>query len=68
MYSTISPGWQAKALQIASNVENRIALALPFFKIERLLVHSHSVTKDLYDYDRCHKRHVCGFHLSHRMS
>lgn len=32
----MSPGWQSKALQIASKVENRIALALPFFKIDRL--------------------------------
>lgn len=32
----MSPGWQSKALQIASRVLNRIAFALPVFKIERL--------------------------------
>ncbi len=34
LYSKISPGWQSKALQIASRVEKRIALAFPFFKME----------------------------------
>lgn len=32
----MSPGWQSRALHIASSVEKRMALALPFFKIERL--------------------------------
>jgi hypothetical protein len=32
MYSKMSLGWQSKALQIASKVDKRIALALPFFK------------------------------------
>lgn len=32
----MSAGWQSRALQIASSVEKRIALALPFFRIERL--------------------------------
>ena len=32
----MSDGWHSKASQIASNVENRIALAFPFFKIDRL--------------------------------
>lgn len=32
----MSPGWQSKALQIASKVVNRIALAFPVFKMERL--------------------------------
>src|SRR6188472_4239850 len=31
----MSPGWQSNALQIASRVEKRIALALPFFNTER---------------------------------
>ena len=34
LYSKISPGWHLSALQIASRVDKRIALALPFFKIE----------------------------------
>ena len=34
LYSKISPGWHCNALQIASNVDSRIALALPFFKTE----------------------------------
>src|SRR3989344_3546561 len=34
----MSPGWQSNALQIASNVEKRIAFAFPFFKIERLAI------------------------------
>src|SRR5437868_1315499 len=34
----MSPGWQSNALQIASRVENRIALAFPFFKIERFAI------------------------------
>ena len=32
----MSPGWQLSALQIASSVDSRIALALPFFKTEIL--------------------------------
>lgn len=35
-YSKISAGWQSNALHIDSNVLNRIALAFPVFKIERL--------------------------------
>ena len=31
----ISPGWQSKALHSASSVENRTALALLFFKIDK---------------------------------
>jgi len=38
LYSKISPGWQSNALQIASNVENRIAFALPFLSMERLAI------------------------------
>jgi len=38
LYSSMSPGWQSKALQIASKVEKRIALALSFFNIERLAI------------------------------
>jgi hypothetical protein len=34
----MSPGWQSKALQIASKVEKRIAFALSFFNIERLAI------------------------------
>ncbi len=34
----MSPGWQFRALQIASSVEKRMALALPFFNIERLAI------------------------------
>ena len=34
----MSPGWQSNALQIASRVENRIALAFPFFKMERFAI------------------------------
>jgi hypothetical protein len=34
----MSPGWQSKALQIDSSVENRTAFALPFFKIERFAI------------------------------
>jgi hypothetical protein len=34
----MSPGWQSKALQIASKVENRIALALPFLSMEMLAI------------------------------
>lgn len=37
-YSKISPGWQSSALQIASNVEKRIAFALPFFKIDKFAI------------------------------
>jgi hypothetical protein len=36
LYSKISPGWHANALQIASKVPRRMAFALPFFKIEML--------------------------------
>src|SRR4051812_36126105 len=32
----MSPGWQPRALQIASSVDNRIAFALPFLRIEML--------------------------------
>src|SRR5690606_7036751 len=35
-YSRISPGWQSSSLHIASRVENRMALALPFFRMEIL--------------------------------
>jgi hypothetical protein len=38
LYSKISPGWQSKALQIASKVEKRIAFAFPFFNIETLAI------------------------------
>ncbi len=38
LYSKISPGWHWSALQIASNVPNRIAFALPFFKTEMLAI------------------------------
>src|SRR5262249_20378035 len=38
LYSKISPGWHCNALQIASNVDSRIALALPFFKTEMLAI------------------------------
>ena len=31
----MSPGWQSSSLQMASSVENLIALALLFFNIER---------------------------------
>ena len=34
----MSPGWHSNALQIASKVDSRIALALPFFKIEMLAI------------------------------
>src|SRR6266550_2759851 len=34
----MSPGWQSNALQIASRVENRIALAFPFFRMERFAI------------------------------
>ena len=34
----MSPGWQSKALQIASKVEKRIALAFSFFNMERLAI------------------------------
>ena len=37
-YSKISPGWHSNALQIASNVDSRTALALPFFKMEMLAI------------------------------
>ena len=33
--SKMSPGWQSSALQSASNVENRTALALLFFRMDR---------------------------------
>ena len=32
----MSPGWQLRALQMASSVEKRMALALPVFRMERL--------------------------------
>ena len=32
----MSPGWQSNALQMASSVENRTALAFPVFNTERL--------------------------------
>jgi hypothetical protein len=38
LYSKMSPGWHSSALQIASRVESRIALALPFFKMEMLAI------------------------------
>src|SRR5215813_11333346 len=38
LYSRMSPGWQSNALQIASRVENRIALAFPFFRMERFAI------------------------------
>ena len=34
----MSPGWQLRALQIASRVDSRIAFALPFFKTEILAI------------------------------
>jgi hypothetical protein len=34
----MSPGWRCSALQIASSVDSRIALALPFFRTEMLAV------------------------------
>src|SRR5688572_1566338 len=34
----MSPGWQSRAWQRASRVEKRMALALPFFRIERLAI------------------------------
>jgi hypothetical protein len=37
-YSKISPGWHSNALQIASKVDSRTALALPFFKTEMLAI------------------------------
>src|SRR5580704_7305251 len=33
--SRISPGWQFRALQIASKVENLIAFAFPVFRMDR---------------------------------
>lgn len=36
VHSSISPGEQSSALQMASNVEKRIAFALPVLRIERL--------------------------------
>ena len=38
LYSKISPGWHFNALQIASNVDSRIAFTLPFFKTEMLAI------------------------------
>ena len=38
LYSKISPGWHPKALHTASNVDKRIAFALPFFKTEMLAI------------------------------
>lgn len=37
-YSKISPGWQFKEWQMASKVDSRMALALPFFKTEMLAI------------------------------
>jgi hypothetical protein len=34
----MSPGWHSSALQSDSKVENRIALAFPFFKTEILAI------------------------------
>ena len=34
----MSPGWQSRALQIASKVERRIAFAFSFFSIEMLAI------------------------------
>jgi hypothetical protein len=34
----MSPGWQSSALQIASNVESRIAFAFPFFSTEMFAI------------------------------
>src|SRR5262249_29661695 len=36
--SKTSPGWHSSALQTASSVENRIALAFPFFNTEMLAI------------------------------
>jgi hypothetical protein len=38
LYSRISPGWQFKALQIASRVDSRTALTFPFFNREMLAI------------------------------
>ena len=38
LYSKISPGWHSNALQIASNVDSRIAFAFPFFNMEMLAI------------------------------
>jgi len=38
LYSKISPGWHSNALQIASKVDNRTALALLFFKMEMFAI------------------------------
>jgi hypothetical protein len=38
LYSSISPGWHAKALQTASSVDSRIAFTLPFFNTEILAI------------------------------
>jgi len=35
LYSRMSPGWQSNALHSPARVENLIALAFPFFRIER---------------------------------
>src|SRR5262245_55139911 len=37
-YSRMSPGWQSSARQMPSRVEKRMALALPFFRMERLAI------------------------------
>src|SRR5262245_16486449 len=37
-YSRMSPGWHSRARQIPSRVEKRMALALPFFRMERLAI------------------------------
>jgi hypothetical protein len=38
LYSKTSPGWHSNTLQIASRVDSRTALALPFFKTEMLAI------------------------------
>lgn len=37
-YSSKSPGWQSSALQMASSVDSRTALALPFFKMDKFAI------------------------------
>ena len=36
LYSRISPGWHSNTLQIASSVLNRMALALPVLRMDKL--------------------------------
>jgi hypothetical protein len=38
LHTKISPGWHSRISQIASNVENRMAFALPVFNMDRLAV------------------------------